>query len=83
MVTGADHIRAAVARHPVLWFVVLAYGLAWVCWLPLLADRQDWVRWSADQRRGPPRVFRTVAKRLCYAASCRFRYSSWTSFGVL
>jgi putative transposase len=36
-----------------------------------------------DPAGGPPRVFRTVAKRLCYAASCRFRYSSWTSFGVL
>jgi membrane protease YdiL (CAAX protease family) len=43
-----DHVRGAVARHPVLWFVVLAYALAWVCWLPLLADRQDWVSWSVS-----------------------------------
>ncbi len=32
---------------------------------------------------GPPRVFRTVAKRVSYAAACRLRYSSWTSCGVL
>jgi hypothetical protein len=43
-----DHIRGAVAWHPVLWFVVLEYALAWVCWLPLLADRQDWLRWSVS-----------------------------------
>jgi hypothetical protein len=42
------HVRGVVARHPVLWFTVLAYALAWVCWLPLLADRQDWVRWSVS-----------------------------------
>jgi membrane protease YdiL (CAAX protease family) len=37
-----------VAHHPVLWFIVLAYALAWGCWLPLLADRQDWVSWSVS-----------------------------------
>jgi hypothetical protein len=37
-----------VARHPVRWFIALAYGLAWACWLPLLADRQDWVSWTVS-----------------------------------
>jgi membrane protease YdiL (CAAX protease family) len=37
-----------VIRHPVRWFVALAYGLAWACWLPLLADRQDWVTWTVS-----------------------------------
>ena len=32
---------------------------------------------------GQPRVFRTVAKRVSYAATCRLRYSSWISCGVL
>jgi tetratricopeptide (TPR) repeat protein len=32
---------------------------------------------------GPPRVFRTAELTLFHAASCRFRYSSWTSCGVL
>jgi hypothetical protein len=32
---------------------------------------------------GPPRVFRTAKLMLIHAASCRFRYSSWTSCGVL
>jgi hypothetical protein len=32
---------------------------------------------------GLPRVFRTVELVLFHAASCRFRYSSWTSCGVL
>ena len=27
---------------------VLAYAISWICWLPLLADRQDWVSWSAS-----------------------------------
>ncbi|SRR6266851_3919887 len=31
---------------------------------------------------GPPRVFRTAELVLCHAASCRFRYSLWTSCGV-
>jgi len=37
-----------VIRHPVRWFIALAYGLAWACWLPLLADRQDWVSWTVS-----------------------------------
>jgi CAAX protease family protein len=37
-----------VIRHPVRWFIALAYGLAWTCWLPLLADRQDWVTWTVS-----------------------------------
>ncbi|MEV8510620.1 CPBP family intramembrane glutamic endopeptidase [Actinoplanes sp. NPDC051475] len=36
-----------VARLPVGWFVLVAYGWAWACWLPLLADARDWVSWSA------------------------------------
>jgi len=36
------------ARHPVVAFTVIAYAISWVCWLPLLADRQDWVSWSAS-----------------------------------
>ena len=32
---------------------------------------------------GPLRVFRTAKLLLIHAASCRFRYSSWTSCGVL
>ena len=32
---------------------------------------------------GPPRVFRTAELMLFHAASCRFRYSSWASCGVL
>jgi hypothetical protein len=31
---------------------------------------------------GPLRVFRTAELVLFHAASCRFRYSSWTSCGV-
>jgi membrane protease YdiL (CAAX protease family) len=27
---------------------MLAFGISWMCWLPLLADRQDWVGWSAS-----------------------------------
>jgi transposase-like protein len=34
------------------------------------------------QVTGLPRVFRTAELRLIHAASCRFRYSSWTSCGV-
>jgi membrane protease YdiL (CAAX protease family) len=44
----AQRGRGKITRHPVLSFVVLAYALAWTCWLPLLADRQDWVRWSVS-----------------------------------
>jgi membrane protease YdiL (CAAX protease family) len=36
------------ARHPVIAFTVVAYTISWICWLPLLADRQDWVSWSAS-----------------------------------
>ncbi|MPZ90012.1 MAG: hypothetical protein GEU81_18605 [Nitriliruptorales bacterium] len=36
----------------------------------------------AYQLFGRPRVFRTVANRGFYAATCTFRYSSWTSCGV-
>jgi uncharacterized protein len=36
------------ARHPVVTFIVLAYTISWLCWLPLLADRQDIVGWSAS-----------------------------------
>ena len=32
---------------------------------------------------GPPRTFRTALFALFHAASCRFRYSSWASCGVL
>ncbi|MEO6086346.1 MAG: CPBP family intramembrane glutamic endopeptidase [Umezawaea sp.] len=39
---------AVVEGHPVASFVVLSYLLAWLCWLPLLADRQDWVSWSVS-----------------------------------
>jgi membrane protease YdiL (CAAX protease family) len=35
-------------RHPVAVFAVLAYTLSWLCWLPLLVDRQDVVGWSAS-----------------------------------
>ncbi|MQB01818.1 MAG: hypothetical protein GEU78_16320 [Actinobacteria bacterium] len=40
--------------------------------------------WTAGLTRpcGRPRVFRTVANRGFYAATCTFRYSSWTSCGV-
>ena len=26
-------------RHPVVAFTVIAYGISWICWLPLLADK--------------------------------------------
>jgi len=35
-------------RHPVVAFTVIAYAFSWICWLPLLADRQNWVSWSAS-----------------------------------
>ena len=41
-------ITAWLARHPVMAFAVTAYAVSWICWLPLLADRQDWVSWSAS-----------------------------------
>lgn len=35
-------------RHPVVAFTAIAYAISWICWLPLLADRQEWVTWSAS-----------------------------------
>ncbi len=35
------------------------------------------------QGSGPPRTFRTALFALFHAASCRFRYSSWASCGVM
>lgn len=35
------------------------------------------------ERVGLPRAFRTAELVLIHAASCRFRYSLWTSWGVL
>ncbi len=46
--SGSAASNGFVARHPVATFVALAYLWAWVCWVPLLADRQDWVLWSAS-----------------------------------
>jgi uncharacterized protein len=46
--TNQTRTTAWLVRHPVLAFTVLAYAISWVCWLPLLADRQDWVSWSAS-----------------------------------
>jgi hypothetical protein len=49
-------------------------------------DSRSWVQPDGavlSELYGRPRVFRTVAKRFSYAAICRFRYSSWTSCGVL
>ena len=36
-----------------------------------------------DSLFGPPRLFRTALFVLFHAASCRFKYSSWASCGVL
>jgi hypothetical protein len=36
-------ITGWLGRHPLPAFTVLAYALSWAGWLPLLADRQDWV----------------------------------------
>jgi hypothetical protein len=38
---------------------------------------------AARTGRGPPRAFRTADLELIHAARCRFRYSLWTSCGVL
>ena len=38
---------------------------------------------SSGSVSGPPRTFRTALFALFHAASCRFRYSSWASCGVL
>jgi hypothetical protein len=49
-------------------------------WRPL----QQMAAWLAGQGvTGPPRAFRTADLELFHAARCRFRYSSWTSCGVL
>ena len=45
---GMREAEGFVARHPVATFVTLAYLLAWVWWVPLLADRQEWVTWSVS-----------------------------------
>jgi len=53
----------------------------------MFADLFDDVGWRSVPPMivavGPPRVFRTAKLMLIHAASCRFRYSSWTSCGVL
>jgi hypothetical protein len=46
--TGEAASGGLVRRHPVSFFIVLAYVWAWACWLPLLADRQEWVTWSVS-----------------------------------
>ena len=38
---------------------------------------------TGHQACGPPRAFRTADLELFHAARCRFRYSVWTSCGVL
>jgi hypothetical protein len=45
-------------------------------------DRKTIRKYLAPAVAGPPRVFRTAELTLYHAASCRFRYSSWTSCGV-
>jgi membrane protease YdiL (CAAX protease family) len=46
--TGEAGSGGLVTRHPVASFITVAYLWAWACWLPLLADRQEWVTWSAS-----------------------------------
>jgi membrane protease YdiL (CAAX protease family) len=41
-------VRAWPARHLLVTFTVLAYAISWLCWLPLLANRQNIVGWSAS-----------------------------------
>ena len=41
------------------------------------------LRFIARRVVGPPRTFRTALFAYFHAASCRFRYSSWASCGVL
>lgn len=41
-------VTARSMRHPVVAFTTIAYAISWMCWLPLLADRQGWVSWSAS-----------------------------------
>jgi uncharacterized protein len=47
---AVDHVETGAwpVRHPVVTFTVIAYAISWLCWLPLLADRQDLVGWSAS-----------------------------------
>jgi hypothetical protein len=49
-------------RHRLASFTVIAYPISWVCWLPLLADRQEWVSWSASQRCGEENGWRGLAQ---------------------
>src|ERR1035441_1770572 len=44
---------------------------------------EDRVECGGEVRSGQPRAFRTAELTLFHAASCRFRYSSWASCGVL
>ena len=46
--TGPAASSGWAARNPVAAFIAVAYGWAWLCWLPLLADRQDWVPWTVS-----------------------------------
>ena len=41
-------VRAVAVRYPLGSFVVLAFVVSWAAWVPLLADRQGWVTWSAS-----------------------------------
>lgn len=36
------------SRHPVAAFTLVAYGVSWALWLPLLASRQGWIQPSAS-----------------------------------
>lgn len=45
---SSNRLRVPLARHPLIAFTVLAFAISWLCWLPLLADRQNWVSWSAS-----------------------------------
>src|SRR5690242_11406361 len=60
-----------------------AYGTSWLVeLLESYGFTPHLVHASRCKAIGPPRVFRTAELVLFYAASCRFRYSSWTSCGV-
>lgn len=41
-------LTSTMTHHPVRAFAVLAFAISWLCWLPLLADRQNWVSWTAS-----------------------------------
>jgi hypothetical protein len=47
------------------------------------AVQASYVLMDQQATLGLPRVFRTGELMLFHAASCRFRYSSWASCGVL